>query len=123
LNIEEIASVCHEANRRFQRVLAEEVNATWEDAPDEMRKSVEDGVVNALDGASPRDSHANWLKFKEANGWVYGPEKDFEKKTHPCIVHYDDLPEEQKIKDHLFVAIVWSLAPLMYGEKRAEDGH
>jgi hypothetical protein len=44
---------------------------------------------------------------------VYGEVKDAEKKTHPCIVPYKDLPPEQQAKDHLFKAVVSALAPLL----------
>ena len=37
-----------------------------------------------------------------ADGWVYGIVKDPESKTHPCLVPYQDLPAEQRIKDSLF---------------------
>jgi hypothetical protein len=43
-------------------------------------------------------------KIKE--GWVYGFVKDPVSKTHPCIVPYEELPEEQQMKDHLFVKTV-----------------
>jgi uncharacterized protein YodC (DUF2158 family) len=49
------------------------------------------------------------MKEKIAEGWVYGETKDSEKKTHPCLVSYDELPEFQKKKDALFCAIVDSL--------------
>jgi hypothetical protein len=32
-------------------------------------------------------------------------------KTHPCLVSFADLPEEQRRKDALLVAIVQALAP------------
>jgi hypothetical protein len=58
------------------------------------------------DPKTPKESHENWMKEKEDNGWVYGNEKNAEKKTHPCLIPYDNLPKEQKTKDYLFSAIV-----------------
>lgn len=49
------------------------------------------------------------MKEKIEDGWVYGDEKDTEKKTHPCLVPYEELPEFQKKKDALFQAIVDAL--------------
>jgi hypothetical protein len=57
-------------------------------------------------GNGPEQSHACWLKEKEASGWVYGPVKNVEKKTHPCMVPYEDLPPSQKSKDLIFVSTV-----------------
>jgi len=53
--------------------------------------------------------HESWCDFKRADGWVFGEVKDAGAKTHPCLVPYAELPEEQKIKDHLFSAIVTAL--------------
>ena len=55
---------------------------------------------------TPEESHENWRKVKDAEGWVYGPVKDAEAKTHPCMVPYEELPSAQIIKDHLFQAVV-----------------
>jgi hypothetical protein len=101
-----IAEVCHEANRVLQKDLGEDVSPPWDEASDEMRYSIINGVENALCGASPQGSHENWLRFKAEHGWVYGPVKDEMKKTHPCMLAYRDLPETQKFKDKLFTGIV-----------------
>ena len=53
--------------------------------------------------------HNSWMEEKINDGWVYGDVKDAEKKTHPCIVPFDELPEFQKKKDGLFCAIVDAL--------------
>ena len=59
--------------------------------------------------ATPADSHANWMAEKIADGWTYGEVKDADAKTHPCMVPYDQLPEFEKKKDALFLAIVGAL--------------
>ena len=46
------------------------------------------------------------MREKLNNGWVYGDEKNADKKEHPCMVLYNDLPEEQRMKDKLFKAVV-----------------
>ena len=43
---------------------------------------------------------------KTAEGWSWGPVKDPERKQHPCMVPYDQLPQEQRAKDYIFRAIV-----------------
>lgn len=107
--IDYIAQVCHEANRRVQQLNGEVVNFPWEQTSEPLRESARDGVRNVRNGATPEESHENWLKFKEAEGWTYGPVKDFAKKEHPCFVPYAELPEGQEVKDQLFVAIVEAL--------------
>ena len=55
-------------------------------------------------------SHAKWMEQKLNDGWVYGPIKDSEKKEHPCIVHFENLPKAQQVKDFLFRGIVHAVA-------------
>lgn len=43
--------------------------------------------------------HDRWMAQKISQGYVWGEAKDDEKKTHPCIVPYDALPENEKDKD------------------------
>jgi hypothetical protein len=70
--------------------------------------------MSALDGVAaisagvvvrPSDSHASWSAQKLRDGWEYGPVKDPEKKQHPCLVAFDDLPRDQQMKDHIFFGI------------------
>jgi hypothetical protein len=49
------------------------------------------------------------MEHKEKYGWVYGEVKDAEKKTHPCMVPYEKLPIEQRVKDYLFKAVIDSI--------------
>lgn len=43
--------------------------------------------------------HDIWAQGRVAEGWVYGPQRDDEKKTTPCLVPYQDLPESEKEYD------------------------
>lgn len=106
---EDIARVCHEANRAVQVIQGDPsipVSPPWDELDEETRQSAIDGVHNALGGANAEQSHENWCAFKRERGWVYGPVKDEQKKEHPLLVPYSELPEEQRLKDHLFGAIV-----------------
>jgi hypothetical protein len=105
----EIAEICHEANRALQRQRGEIVNFAWENTSQELRNSAIDGVVSALGGRTPEELHMDWVIERESNGWVYGDVKDFAKKTHPCLLPYDELPEDQRAKDRLFHAVVKAL--------------
>lgn len=114
LSIEEIAKVCHEANRGYCKALGDDSQLPWEEAPEWAKNSAINGVRFHLDNpnAGPSGSHENWLKEKEKEGWRYGEIKDPEKKEHPCFVPYDQLPKEQQAKDYIFTAIVKSLSSL-----------
>jgi len=106
---DQIARVCHEANRAWCEAHGDHSQVGWDDAADWQRDSAIEGVHKALDGATPEELHESWIDFKTVDGWVYGEVKDAAAKTHPCLVPYDDLPAEQREKDHLFAAIVTTL--------------
>ena len=67
----------------------------------DQEESLEDGVTNQLEspGLTSEASHRNWVDMKYEQGWVYGPVKDFDKKTHPNLVAFMDLPDVEKMKD------------------------
>ena len=43
--------------------------------------------------------HDVWAAGRVKEGWTYGKVKDTEKKTTPCLVPYDELPESEKEYD------------------------
>ena len=43
--------------------------------------------------------HDVWAKTRIEQGWTYGTERDDAEKKHPCLVPYDQLPEEEKVYD------------------------
>lgn len=106
---EQIAKVCHEANRAYCETIGDNSQPRWEDAPEWQRESAINGIVAAHNGMNPEQLHENWLAEKQRAGWKYGPVKDAEKKEHPCFAMYDFLPLEQKKKDALFHAVANAL--------------
>ena len=43
--------------------------------------------------------HEVWAATRIAQGWTYGPERNDAARKHPCLVPYDQLPEEEKAYD------------------------
>lgn len=109
--IEACARAAHEVNRAYCLALGDTSQASWDESPDWQKSSSRNGVAGVLlSGDGPEDSHRSWLAEKVANGWKYGPVKDPDKKEHPCMVPYAELPETQRLKDDLFVSTVTELA-------------
>lgn len=109
--IEYIARVCHEANRGWCESIGDDSQASWDDAAPWQRESAIAGVRFAIENpeSTPKQQHEAWCNDKHAAGWVFGPEKDADAKTHPCLVPYEKLPAAQRLKDSIFVAIVRAL--------------
>jgi len=110
MDIEKIAKLCHEANKILCESQGDYSQVSWEYAEEWQKNSAIEGVKFHLSGLhSPEQSHESWLKLKESEGWVYGEIKDPVKKEHPCMRPYNELPEDQRMKDYLFSGIVNSL--------------
>jgi hypothetical protein len=106
-----IARICHEANRGYCASLGDQSQVPWEEAPQWQKESAVVGVkaIEANPNLPPSASHEGWSAQKLADGWKYGPVKDADKKEHPCLVPFADLPKEQQAKDFIFGAVARAL--------------
>lgn len=46
-----------------------------------------------------KNTHEVWSAGRIADGWTYGKNRDDDFRQHPCLVPYEDLPEEEKYFD------------------------
>lgn len=115
MTVEQIARVCHEAVRAYARSAGDHSIRSWRNSHAQIKESAIIGVQNVIanPNTTAKESHDLWVRVKKSQGWVYGPEKDAEEKTHPCIVPYAELSAFQRKKDDLFIAIVKALAPTL----------
>lgn len=102
-----LARACHEMNRAYCITLGDYSQKSWDECPDWQQQSAINGVTHYLQtAATPEQMHENWSRVKRNEGWVYGTVKDEEKKTHPCLVPYEELPESQRKKDRIFIQTI-----------------
>jgi hypothetical protein len=119
---EQLAELCHEVNRMYCKIIGDESQPPWAEAPDWQKESTLAGVQYHLDNpyiGRPVASHDNWMTRKLLEGWRYGPIKDVDKKEHPRLLPYYRLPVEQRIKDDLFSSIVNSCRPFFQTPEQA----
>lgn len=110
MSTDDIARVCHEANRAYCKTLGDDSQPTWEDAPDWQTESAVSGVKFQVEAPwTPEASHEKWCEQKEQEGWTHGLEKNTLLKQHPCLVPWGDLPSDQRRKDVLFQAVCRAL--------------
>lgn len=102
------AMACHQANKVFCEANGDNSQKDWDEAEQWQKDSAIKGVQFRIDNpnAGHDAQHNSWMQEKLDQGWVYGEVKDADKKTHPCIVAFENLPLFQQKKDALFCAIV-----------------
>lgn len=66
MKAEDIARVCHEANRALQVIQNDPaISLHWDEAPLWQRNSAVEGVEKAIAGATPEELHQSWCDFKK----------------------------------------------------------
>lgn len=55
--------------------------------------------LNPLLEAMAKNVHEIWAQERINQGWTYGEKRDDTLKHHPCLVAYENLPEEEKVYD------------------------
>jgi ryanodine receptor 2 len=61
--------------------------------PDELAQLVERVAENA---------HDVWARQRLSDNWTLGP-RDDEKKCHPCLIPYSELPDSEREYDRILV--------------------
>lgn len=66
------------------------VDTTNVELPQELMNLAEEIAKNV---------HEVWSRNRMSEGWIYGPVRNDEKRETPCLVPYEELPEEEKAYD------------------------
>jgi ryanodine receptor 2 len=72
------------------KYIPQPIDTTDVKLPEELEQLVEQMAKNV---------HEVWSEARISQGWTYGEQRDDKKKTHPCLVPYEELPEEEKEYD------------------------
>ena len=65
---------------------------------DTSEVSLPDELIKLTDKLA-ENTHEVWATGRLKDGWTYGETRNDEKKTNPCLVPYDDLPDSEKEYD------------------------
>jgi hypothetical protein len=114
--VEKAAKVGHEVNKSYCESIGDHSQPSWDAAPMWQRESCIAGVLGVLadPDTTPEESHERWRKHKEQEGWTYYTSKNVGTKQHPCMVPWNELPEDQRKKSALFTEVVkafFNIAP------------
>lgn len=119
---EELPESLRESNRRFAASVAETLAVVGASLQPLRDEEVRDLALDPddLEQLAIRE-HDRWEQDLRADGWTYGPApKDPLAKTHPLLVPWDDLSEEEREKDRDAIrAIPAMLARVGYSIERA----
>ena len=55
--------------------------------------------LNDLIEQMAKNVHEVWAQTRIDQGWIWGEERNDELKHHPCLVAYEELPEEERLYD------------------------
>jgi hypothetical protein len=103
----EIARVAYELNRAYRSSIGEKEGPAWDDCEHEEQLALTRAVnFHRHSTLSFAESHELWMAHRKEAGWNWGPVKDTSQKLHPCMVHWNALPQSQRVKDVLFTTIV-----------------
>lgn len=108
MKIQQIAQLCHESGRLFSKIIGAEAPPDWESlTPDEKAEIIALVDYRIENTNAPFSAqHAKWKDNKIAAGWKFGKIFNEDKKTHPCIIPYDELPINTRRADAIAVAII-----------------
>jgi len=67
--------------------------------PIDTSRVVLDEEIRRLTERLAENSHDIWAQGRLREGWHYGPKRNDDRKEHPCLVLYNDLPESEKEYD------------------------
>ena len=102
------AKVNHEVNVALANFYGDDPKTPWDKLTEDEKHHCFVSVKAISDNPkiTPSEIHEIWMKDRLEDGRRYGPVLDHVKKTSPCITNYIELSDKDKMKDHLFIAIV-----------------
>jgi hypothetical protein len=80
-------------------------------APIDTRAVTLPPELAALTERLAENTHDIWAAQRMKDGWRWGPQRDDQKKLHPCLVPYAELPEAEKEYDR--VAAIGTLRAIL----------
>lgn len=109
--IEKIAAVCYAAIREWCIQTKQPIDYPWENLSPAYRTHVKIVVARCfadMTVPSGKVLHQRCMKEGMDGGWTYGEVVDKAKKRHPDILPWEKLSMEQRIKEHIFSAVIKS---------------
>lgn len=98
----------------------------WEQRDEKFRKqfvAIIDKYLKQDKLPTPEEAHDSWMQSYFDMGWKYGETRDVGNKTHPDLLPFNELPQDERDKDAIFLAFVWLAKSLSHSVQEAKaDG-
>lgn len=82
--------------------------ALWDDIPDERKMEILTTAEELLEDPTPENAHKIWMADRLKAGWKLGEKMDVDSRTSPYLVDYEELEDDIKWKDWLWVNTITS---------------
>jgi hypothetical protein len=97
-------------------------DSNYQPTPIDVSRVELPGKLEDLVERLARNTHEVWARHRIQQGWRYGPARSDERKEHPCLVSYDDLPDsETDIDRHTVTAMLKAILALGFQIKPLDD--
>ena len=116
LNAIQISEILHSVTARIPRPDGSLVDL-WCDLSDTQKEHAAEAVkkIYAAESHTAEELHNLWMQPLLDKGWTQG-EYSWENKQHPCLVHFNELPDSEILKD-----IIWQKMTEAFRDFYTED--
>ena len=73
--------------------------STYTPKPVDLSDVVLPAELEPLIEQMAKNVHDVWAQSRISDGWRYGPERNDERKEHPCLVEYEQLQDSERAYD------------------------
>ena len=112
MKIPDIAKICYEASRAFnQQAFGDFSQQPWDRLAVQNKAEVEARVLFCVENRNaPASSyHDRWLSGLLCDGWRKAEFTDSKQKLHVRLIPWSLLPNDEQVRDKLFIKIVGAL--------------
>lgn len=104
----------YEASRAWCHSIGDDSHKPFDDLSTAEKAPIRESVIGILQGNIPEQIHEDWRRRKIADGWSYGSEKDEERRSHPALLPYAELPLEQRVKNDIWRGVTQLMQALYW---------
>ncbi len=113
--VDACARHAHEGHRIYRQLMGDLSHKPWDEIDVVHRQPVYVAVIGIVESDDDAvRSHERWVQNLTATGWTKGEKKDGERKTHPNLVPWEDLPNEVQELNKMFVRSVKSMITALW---------